>query len=122
MPRTYVHAAERCSSGPCSQGIEFVIVTSASIIARSLSRVFDANSHWKEPYMRTPLLAGNWKMYKTVAEAVELVEALLEGVSDVADREVLICPPATALYPLAPLVTDSPIKLGAQNMYAASQG
>ncbi len=72
--------------------------------------------------MRMPLIAGNWKMYKTVAEAVDLVETLLTELAEVSDREVLICPPFTALYPLAPLLTDSPIKLGAQNMYAASQG
>jgi triosephosphate isomerase len=74
--------------------------------------------------MRTPLIAGNWKMYKTVAEAVELVEALLKGVeSDYSDgRQVLICPPATALYPISPLLADSPIALGGQNMYPADQG
>ncbi len=72
--------------------------------------------------MRMPLIAGNWKMYKTVAEAVDLVETLLTELAEVSGREVLICPPFTALYPLAPLLTDSPIKLGAQNMYAGSQG
>ena len=74
--------------------------------------------------MRTPLIAGNWKMYKTVSEAVELVEALLAGVergySD--DRAVLICPPFTSLYPLAPLLAEGPIALGGQNMYYAEQG
>ena len=72
--------------------------------------------------MRLPLMAGNWKMHKTVAEAVDLVESLLDGVGDAHDREVLICPPFTSLYPLAPLLSDSPIQLGAQNMYGASQG
>ncbi len=73
--------------------------------------------------MRIPLLAANWKMYKTVAEAVELVEALLSDLSDgLEGRHVLVCPPFTALYPLAPLLADSPIALGAQNMYPAAQG
>ena len=72
--------------------------------------------------MRTPLIAGNWKMYKTVAEAVELVEALMTDLPEIADREVLICPPFTALYPLSPLLSESPIQLGAQNMYGAGQG
>src|SRR5690242_15945904 len=72
--------------------------------------------------MRVPLIAGNWKMHKTVAEAVDLVEALLQGLGDVHDREIVICPPFTALYPLAPLLSDSPIELGAQNMYSAGQG
>lgn len=72
--------------------------------------------------MRTPLIAGNWKMHKTVVEAVDLVEALMAGLESSDDREVLICPPFTVLYPLAPLLSDSPIQLGAQNMYGASQG
>lgn len=72
--------------------------------------------------MRMPLMAGNWKMHKTVAEAVDLAEALMAGVAAAHDREVLICPPFTALYPLGPLLSDSPIQLGAQNMYGASQG
>ncbi|WP_026369281.1 triose-phosphate isomerase [Kallotenue papyrolyticum] len=74
--------------------------------------------------MRTPLLAGNWKMHKTVAEAVELVEALLQSIEQgySTDREVVICPPFTALYPLAPLLAESVIALGAQNMYPADQG
>jgi triosephosphate isomerase len=72
--------------------------------------------------MRTPLIAGNWKMYKTVAEAVELVEALMTDLQETGDREVLICPPFTTLYPLSPLLSESPIQLGAQNMYGAGQG
>ena len=72
--------------------------------------------------MRTPLIAGNWKMHKTVAEAVDLVEALMTGAADIQGREVLVCPPFTALYPLGPLLSDSPIRLGAQNMYGAKEG
>ncbi len=72
--------------------------------------------------MRTPLIAGNWKMYKTVAEAVDLVEELIAGLDQVSDHEVVICPPFTALYPLSALLADGPIQLGAQNMYGASQG
>ena len=57
--------------------------------------------------MRIPLLAGNWKMYKTIAEAKELVEGLLAGIGSTTDREVLVCPPFTALYALQPLIQDS---------------
>lgn len=71
---------------------------------------------------RTPLIAGNWKMYKTIKEAVELVEALLAGVGQPSDREVLVCPPFTALYPLSPLLADSPIALGAQDVFYEAQG
>ncbi|MBC8078130.1 MAG: triose-phosphate isomerase [Chloroflexales bacterium] len=72
--------------------------------------------------MRTALIAGNWKMYKTVAEGVELVEALLAGLGDLSDREVLVCPPFTALYPLSPLLADTPIALGAQDVFYEAQG
>lgn len=71
--------------------------------------------------MRVPLIAGNWKMYKTVGEAVELVEALLKVAPD-SSREVLVCPPFTALHAIGALLKDSPIQLGAQNMYGAKEG
>jgi triosephosphate isomerase len=61
-------------------------------------------------------------MYKTIKEAVELVEALLAGVGQPSDREVLVCPPFTALYPLSPLLADSPIALGAQDVFYEAQG
>lgn len=72
--------------------------------------------------MRIPILAGNWKMYKTVAEAKELVEGLLAGLGTSTDREVLICPPFTALHALQPLIQDSPIRLGAQDVWYEAQG
>ena len=72
--------------------------------------------------MRIPLLAGNWKMNKTVGEAVELVEALIAGLGDVSNREVLVCPPYTALYPLCPLLSETPIALGAQDMFYEESG
>jgi triosephosphate isomerase (TIM) len=72
--------------------------------------------------MRTPLLAGNWKMYKTVGEAVELVEALVAGIDGVQGREVLVCPPFTALQTVSPIIDGTPIALGAQNMYYEAQG
>lgn len=61
-------------------------------------------------------------MYKTVGEAVELVEGLLAGLGDVTDREVLVCPPFTALYPLSPLLAETPIALGAQDLFYEAQG
>lgn len=72
--------------------------------------------------MRIPLLAGNWKMYKTVGEAVELVEALLAGLGSTADREVLVCPPYTALDRVGSLVTGKPIVLGAQDVFYEAEG
>jgi triosephosphate isomerase (TIM) len=72
--------------------------------------------------MRRPLLAGNWKMNTSLAEGAELVEALLNQVGSAADREVIVCPPFTALGALAPLLAGTPIGLGAQNMHYADQG
>src|SRR5258706_151930 len=72
--------------------------------------------------MRTPLIAGNWKMYKTIGEAVALVEALLHGLDDTADREVLVCPPFTALHAGAPLFPGTPIGLGAAGSFYEGQG
>jgi triosephosphate isomerase len=51
--------------------------------------------------LRTPLIAGNWKMYKKVDEAIDLVKALLDGLGTLPGREVVVCPPYTALYPVA---------------------
>lgn len=72
--------------------------------------------------MRIPLIAGNWKMYKTVSEGKALVEALLAGLGSVADREVLVCPPYTALYPLGEQLAGTSIALGGQDVYYEEQG
>lgn len=72
--------------------------------------------------MRTPIIAGNWKMHKTVVEAVDLVEALLAGLPETNDREIVVCPPYTALYPLSALLQNTPIRLGAQDVFYAEQG
>ncbi|MEI8308560.1 MAG: triose-phosphate isomerase [Chloroflexales bacterium] len=72
--------------------------------------------------MRTPIIAGNWKLYKTVAEGRELVQGLLAGLGSVADREVVVCPPYTALFPLGELLAGTPIALGAQEVFYEVQG
>lgn len=72
--------------------------------------------------MRTPFIAGNWKMNKTLAEARELVSGLLAGLGGATDVEVLICPPVQLLFPMAKAVADSPIQLGAQNAHEATHG
>ena len=71
---------------------------------------------------RRPLVAGNWKMNKTVAEAVQFVEALLPGLSALKGVDSLLCPPATALMPLSALLDGTPVALGAQNLYWEQQG
>ncbi len=72
--------------------------------------------------MRTPLIAGNWKMHKTIGEATTLVRDLLAGLDALADREAIVCPPFTALAVIAPLLADSQLGLGAQNLYPEAQG
>lgn len=72
--------------------------------------------------MRIPLIAGNWKMYKTVGEATTLVRDLLTGLGELSDREAIVCPPFTALSAVAALIADSPLGLGAQNLYPEAQG
>jgi len=72
--------------------------------------------------MRKPLIAGNWKMNKTVAEATDLVRGLLAGMGTPTDREVLVCPPFTALHVVGQLVKGSSILLGAQNLYSKDSG
>lgn len=66
--------------------------------------------------MRTPLIAGNWKMHNTEREAISLVRVLMQRVRSFSDVEVLICPPFTSLSVLHKLLVSSPIKLGAQNI------
>jgi len=70
--------------------------------------------------MRRPLIAGNWKMFKTVAEAVSLVEALRADLR--ADVDTLVAPPFTALTSVARALADSRIGLAAQNMHWEGEG
>ena len=71
---------------------------------------------------RIPLMAGNWKMHFTVAEAVALAEELKTGISRFDDREVVVAPPFTALAAVASALAGSPIRLSAQNCYWENQG
>lgn len=72
--------------------------------------------------MRIPIIAGNWKMHKTVTEALELVRTLRRGLLEVEGVEVILCPPFVALAPVAELLKPTKIGLGAQNMFWEDQG
>ena len=73
--------------------------------------------------MRRYVMAGNWKMYKTVAEAVELATAVRTGLeSQPPDLDVVLCPPFTALQAVGQVLKGSRIALGAQNMHWEKQG
>ncbi len=72
--------------------------------------------------MRQPLVAGNWKMYKTVAEARQLVSELVPGLQAIGGVEKVLCPPFTDLMAVAALLEGSGIGLGAQNLHWEAQG
>ena len=72
--------------------------------------------------MRRPIIAGNWKMNKTIGEAVELVKALKAKVADVADVEIVVAPTFTALSAVADVIKGSNIKLSAQDMHWEKNG
>jgi triosephosphate isomerase (TIM) len=71
---------------------------------------------------RTPLIAGNWKLHKTVAEAEEFIGALLPRVSAVVRTEVAICPTFTALQAMVDSTRGSRVAVYAQNMHQAPDG
>ena len=71
---------------------------------------------------RTPVIAGNWKMHKTSAEAIALAKELASLVSGAAEREIVVCPPFTALTAVKAALAGTSIKLGAQNLSWEKQG
>jgi triosephosphate isomerase (TIM) len=72
--------------------------------------------------MRTPIVAGNWKMNKTVAEARTLVYELLTDLKGIQDVQKVLCPPFPALSTLSELLKGSGIGLGAQNLHWEGKG
>lgn len=72
--------------------------------------------------MRKPIMAGNWKMNMLKAEAKALVEGLLESVKGVTDVDIVVCPTYTALAKVNKHISDTNIKLGAQNVYWEEKG
>jgi len=65
---------------------------------------------------RKLIVAGNWKMNKTVAEGVDLVNHLTRELAAVKEVDMVVCPPFTALSEVAKIVLETDIRLGAQNM------
>ena len=75
--------------------------------------------------MRIPIIAGNWKMNKTIAETRELVNAMRAELTRVAASgqvQVVLCPPFLSIPEVAALVRDTPIKVGAQNLFWEAKG
>jgi triosephosphate isomerase len=71
---------------------------------------------------RKLIVAGNWKMNKTVAEALALVKGLKIELTNVKEVDVVVCPPFTALEEVSKAIMDSNIRLGAQNMSEHNYG
>lgn len=72
--------------------------------------------------MKRPLIAGNWKMFKTIPEAVNLVHIIKAGAHKATDSDVVVCPPFTALAAVSGAIRDSKIELGAQDIYHETEG
>src|SRR3982751_3753490 len=72
--------------------------------------------------MRTPFIAANWKMFKTVQESVVFAKEFRNLVKDITDVEVVIAPPATALHAVAEAVRNSPIGVAGQNLHWEREG
>ena len=71
---------------------------------------------------RRPLIAGNWKMHKTVAEAQEFISALLPNIDDADGVDVAVCAPFPALGPLVEATRESAVAVYAQNMHQEKSG
>ncbi|MBM4143187.1 MAG: triose-phosphate isomerase [Lentisphaerae bacterium] len=71
---------------------------------------------------RKKIVAGNWKMNKSIAEAVDLAADIKRELAGNVDVDVVLCPPFTALKAVGDIITDTPIKLGAQNMHWETDG
>ncbi|MEA1959636.1 MAG: triose-phosphate isomerase [Chloroflexota bacterium] len=72
--------------------------------------------------MRTLLIAGNWKMNTTIAEAVALVNDMKGALDGIGGVEKLVCPPFVSLATVADVLRGSSTKVGAQNMYFEKKG
>ena len=72
--------------------------------------------------MRKPMIAGNWKLHKTISEATSLVSELIPAVASNQNVEIVVAPVYTALAKVAEALAGSNIKLAAQNCYPEPQG
>jgi len=73
--------------------------------------------------MRRPIIAGNWKMYKTASEAEELVKNLIPFVKSTSDVDIVVCPPFTALRSVSLVIgNNSSVELGAQDIHWEKEG
>jgi len=72
--------------------------------------------------MRRPIIAGNWKMHKTVRESVDFARQLMIAYAESPDRRVVVAPPFTSIYAIAQVLMGSGIHLAAQNLHDKPAG
>ncbi|MBT8377728.1 MAG: triose-phosphate isomerase [Ignavibacteria bacterium] len=72
--------------------------------------------------MRKKVIAGNWKMNKSLNESQELVSKIINGLGNDTKCDVIVCPPFTSLSEVHSLIKNTPVKMGAQNMYHEESG
>ena len=72
--------------------------------------------------MRKPIIAGNWKMYKDLNEAVDLANNIKREIFDIDNVEVVVCPPSTDLADVSEMFVESNVGTGAQNCYWENEG
>ncbi|MDA8162732.1 MAG: triose-phosphate isomerase, partial [Desulfobacteraceae bacterium] len=74
-------------------------------------------------FTRIPIIAANWKMYKTAAETTDFLRAFLPGIAGVSGLDIIVAPPFTALFAASQMLSGSSlVSLAAQNMYFERQG
>jgi triosephosphate isomerase (TIM) len=71
---------------------------------------------------RTPLVAANWKMYKTRSETVQFLDAFLPRAAELEGVDLVVCPAATAVATAAERCEGSPVRVAAQNMHQEGEG
>ncbi len=72
--------------------------------------------------MRKPIIAGNWKMYKTIEEAVDLVREMRRALNAIESVDSVVCPPFIAVPAVADALSGTRIGVGAQNMHWEKEG
>jgi len=72
--------------------------------------------------IKKPVIAGNWKMHKTIAEARELAEAVVRGFSEVSSATLILIPPFTAIQEVKKTISTTEVSVGAQDVFWEEQG
>ncbi len=72
--------------------------------------------------MRKPIIAGNWKCFKTISQAIELANGLMRSLFDVTTIDIVICPAFTALTEVYEVISETNLQLGAQDMHWEKEG